>query len=100
MAGFPHGFSALGSTPIPIFLKRSVAASFSENYLVSLLDSECAPVMSGGPIFRKIGVKWFLAGMYFGSLLTSPDVPNIPLGTILNFTMIRQSIASVVRSFE
>lgn len=100
VAGFPYGFSALGSsTPIPIFLRRSVAASFSENYTVSLLDSECAPVMSGGPVFRKIGIKWFLAGMYFGSIHANPDGQNMPLGTILNLTMIRQSIGSVIKTF-
>lgn len=102
VCGYPYGFSALGdNTLMPVFLKRSIASTFS-NYLgVSLLDSGCIPIMSGGPVFSRTGENWRLVGMYSGSVYTNPHLKNeaekkaTALGAVMSFATIKQSIGTV-----
>lgn len=101
VCGFPHGFSALRDIPVPVFFKRSIAATFFDPYQVSLIDGDCAPVMSGGPVFVRKGAEWKLVAMYFGSYFTNmtrgngPEIKRSALGGIVPLTMVQQSFGSL-----
>lgn len=106
VCGFPHGFSAVPDTQVPIFLKRSVASRVSSKYQITLLDTGCLPVMSGGAVFRRIGEKWRLAGMYSGTIFTNCSAKDeserqaSALGTVTSFEIIKQSIGTVKKPFN
>lgn len=104
VSGFPYGFSATGPKALqPVFLKRSVASRFTKDYQITLLNSACAPVMSGGPVFKRVGNDWQLVGMYCGSVFTAPELKNdaekkaTALGQILSIAVIRQSIGTEIK---
>jgi len=106
VCGYPYGFTAMPDQIFPVFLKRSVAATFSASFRVGLLDSGCMPVMSGGPVFTRDDTKWRLAGMYSRTVFTNPDLKNevkkqaTALGKVMSLTTIQQSIGTCNEPFD
>lgn len=69
IAGFPHGYSAVGGQqPTPVVLTRNVAAVVAHgNAHCFLADGPAAPGMSGGPVFAvKDDGDIVLVGIYAG----------------------------------
>ncbi|EIA0836528.1 TPA: hypothetical protein N2685_004770 [Vibrio parahaemolyticus] len=71
IVGYPFGYSANDVNPVPVVLKRSIAAKEAEGApLDFLLDGDCAPGMSGSPIFIITDDKPRLVGIYTGCRFT------------------------------
>ncbi len=68
ICGYPHGFSAMGDTISPVFLKRAIASPLTETWDALLLDGAGAPGMSGGPVFQLQNYEWKVIGIYQGVL--------------------------------
>ncbi len=70
--GFPHGYSAYGeAAPVPVTLVRHLASQGNAEFLhESLLDSACAPSMSGAPVFADLEQEMKAVGIYVGSVYT------------------------------
>jgi hypothetical protein len=69
IAGFPHGYSAVGGhQPTPVVLTRHVAAvTVQGNIHCFLADGPAAPGMSGGPVYAvKDDGDIVLVGIYAG----------------------------------
>lgn len=102
VCGFPNGFSVFEQGPIPVFLKRSVASAFFDPHHITLVDGDCAPVMSGGPVFVREDTRWKVAGMYFGSYFTdklgndTQHKKRTALGGVIALNYIQNEIRTVL----
>jgi hypothetical protein len=87
-------------------IKRSIASSFHERAGIRLLDGTGFPGMSGSPIYYLSQNKFYLWGVYTGSIYPDHDFLDnaqdkndtfAALGMSLNFMDARKSI---LREFE
>jgi hypothetical protein len=105
IVGFPYGYSPKADTPLPTFLKRSLASIGSTNGGADLLDGPGAYCMSGCPILFKYGGDWKIVGLYlgvafpealrFGSEKLDAEGSKLPLGKFLSITLVRAVLGAI-----
>jgi len=72
VVGYPYGYSAMIRQPVPIVLRRSIAAVMRDGFRRDvLIDGGGAPGMSGGPVFLMDSGRLHLYGIYTG--IVFPD---------------------------
>ncbi len=97
VVGFPHGFSIMEELePRPICQTKFVAGSGHRGVSIRVvLDSPCAPGMSGAPIFVEESRGLVLAGMYSGSIYSAPHLQQsrqsyaLGFGSVLTMHLIK-----------